>query len=703
MKKERTNQGITLIALVITIIILLILAGISIAMLTGQNGLLTKALKAKEEHLISQYKEEINLIIAEEVAERKTEIKEEPMIVSLEQKIRKKEWVNQEKVKQYNEEGITEEQAENNKYLFVESKEGYEFIIEVDNEKETAKITEANKTPKGEYTITYHPNGGTGEEIEKKIKAGFSIRLDACSYSKEKFKFAGWCEKTKPDSEALPYSAGSIYKPKGDVTLYATWESTVATITFDSNDGTGRTQTIEVAKGKDTKLPENEIEREGYELVQWNTKADGSGTAYEEGDMINTTEDITLYVVWEKQREAPEEWKITKQTDAEWYNYTNLSNNTTAKVNKPKLTGQMKPIKYIGETQTGSKWANVITMDGSMWVWIPRYAYKITSGYHSATAGTIEVAFLDTQDNFLNGETGEITRNTKEDGAGTTKWLVHPAFTSDASTGGGFGELEGLWVGKFEATGTSTNLSVKPGEQPLINITINQQYQLAKKSKFGENETINAHMVKNSEWGATLYIGHSQYGTNGKKVEHSSSTNYTGGSSEKKAIYISYKNRSTTYNATGVYDMNGGVYEWVASYVNNGFSALKTYGGTNSGDLYGANAKEAEESTAYKMVYEGSGTQSTDYETSRKYKGDAVWETSCSKYPSTSKDSWHKGPFSYPGKVGGIYSDIQPFFMRSSHRIWDTGSSFSLSGSNGSTIVTPNVGAEPGTRTVLAF
>ena len=119
MKKERTNQGITLIALVITIIILLILAGISIAMLTGQNGLLTKALKAKKEHLISQYKEEINLIIAEEVAERKTEIKEEPMIVSLEQKIRKKEWVNQEKVKQYNEEGITEEQAENNKYLFL--------------------------------------------------------------------------------------------------------------------------------------------------------------------------------------------------------------------------------------------------------------------------------------------------------------------------------------------------------------------------------------------------------------------------------------------------------------------------------------------------------------------------------------------------------------------------------------------------------
>lgn len=45
--KTRNSKGITLIALVITIIVLLILAGISIAMLTGDNGLLTKASKAK--------------------------------------------------------------------------------------------------------------------------------------------------------------------------------------------------------------------------------------------------------------------------------------------------------------------------------------------------------------------------------------------------------------------------------------------------------------------------------------------------------------------------------------------------------------------------------------------------------------------------------------------------------------------------------
>ena len=48
-EKLKQNKGITLIALVITIIVLLILAGVSIAMLTGENGILSQATKAKEE------------------------------------------------------------------------------------------------------------------------------------------------------------------------------------------------------------------------------------------------------------------------------------------------------------------------------------------------------------------------------------------------------------------------------------------------------------------------------------------------------------------------------------------------------------------------------------------------------------------------------------------------------------------------------
>ncbi len=47
MKSKRTIQGITLIALVITVIILLVLAGVAIALVTGENGILTQANNAK--------------------------------------------------------------------------------------------------------------------------------------------------------------------------------------------------------------------------------------------------------------------------------------------------------------------------------------------------------------------------------------------------------------------------------------------------------------------------------------------------------------------------------------------------------------------------------------------------------------------------------------------------------------------------------
>ena len=50
----RRNKGITLIALVVTVIVLLILAGISIAMLTGQNGILNRAAEAKEKTRVAQ-------------------------------------------------------------------------------------------------------------------------------------------------------------------------------------------------------------------------------------------------------------------------------------------------------------------------------------------------------------------------------------------------------------------------------------------------------------------------------------------------------------------------------------------------------------------------------------------------------------------------------------------------------------------------
>ena len=75
--KLKKNKGITLIALVVTIIVLLILAGISISMLTGQNGILNRAVEAKEKTQVANEKETVNMAAMEALTEGKGTITKE--------------------------------------------------------------------------------------------------------------------------------------------------------------------------------------------------------------------------------------------------------------------------------------------------------------------------------------------------------------------------------------------------------------------------------------------------------------------------------------------------------------------------------------------------------------------------------------------------------------------------------------------------
>ena len=61
MRKEKSSKGITLIALVITIIVLLILAGVSISMISGDEGIVKKASEAKEKTNLAKEEEEKNI------------------------------------------------------------------------------------------------------------------------------------------------------------------------------------------------------------------------------------------------------------------------------------------------------------------------------------------------------------------------------------------------------------------------------------------------------------------------------------------------------------------------------------------------------------------------------------------------------------------------------------------------------------------
>ena len=70
------EKGITLIALVVTIVVLLILAGVSISMLTGENGIITQASKATIENCHATVKDAISLAYNEYQTELKTSEKQ---------------------------------------------------------------------------------------------------------------------------------------------------------------------------------------------------------------------------------------------------------------------------------------------------------------------------------------------------------------------------------------------------------------------------------------------------------------------------------------------------------------------------------------------------------------------------------------------------------------------------------------------------
>ena len=184
-----------------------------------------------------------------------------------------------------------------------------------------------------------------------------------------------------------------------------------------------------------------------------------------------------------------QEQDLLNQYEEELNKYTNSNSNSRwdGKVNKPELMTGMSAIKFIDPTDSteGSvvdtksndtewynyedkKWANAKTEDGSMWVWIPRYAYRIHKE-NGVETQKFDIVFLNGLTDTYYDENGKLQtaqRQTSEDQTIVTNgdtYTVHPAFTNESSinyaNGGWDAELAGIWVAKFEAGYASGNNS----------------------------------------------------------------------------------------------------------------------------------------------------------------------------------------------------------------------------------------------------
>jgi len=188
--KERVNgkNGITLIALVITIIVLLILAGVTIATLTGDNGILTKAQNAKEKNAQKTVEEQINLAV------QASRINEGLVI--------NKEILEQELTNN----GIEITKSENDELPWTVKKDGYVYTI--------------------------------SENGEIKEKEGIAITTGDIEILK------GSTKGKKVSAQILSGETGTIkWEHTGNITLSAT-EGNEITVNVNSNANAGDTATI---------------------------------------------------------------------------------------------------------------------------------------------------------------------------------------------------------------------------------------------------------------------------------------------------------------------------------------------------------------------------------------------------------------------------------------------------------------------------
>lgn len=151
------------------------------------------------------------------------------------------------------------------------------------------------------YNITYHLDGGTNSSKNpENYTAVKSVKFVAPQ--KTGYTFKGWYR-----DESFTQKVTSIKKgSQGDIEVYAKWQVNKYKVKFSANKGKGKMSTLTGCEyDKSYILPANQFTRNGYTFKGWNTKANGTGTTFEnEAEIINliskNNKTVTLYAQWEK-------------------------------------------------------------------------------------------------------------------------------------------------------------------------------------------------------------------------------------------------------------------------------------------------------------------------------------------------------------------------------------------------------------------
>jgi len=264
------------------------------------------------------------------------------------------------------------------------------------------------------------------------------------------------------------------------------------------------------------------------------------------------------------------------------------------------------------------------------YVWIPRYKYQLFN-VEFAAIDPIEIQVIFEYEKATTGIPSDVPVN--------GEWLTHPAFTF------GDDELTGLWVAKFEVSGSSTAPKIKPLVSPYLNQTHYTFFTTAQ--NFGNDvyltetgvDEADSHMIKNIEWGAMAYLKQSKYGlgttdialnnylnSSAYRTGCGSAVGATGTTTSCSETTNGYKtangmNASTTGNVYGIYDVAGGAVESVMATIETKTSGSLSYGSS------GFNATSLPYGSKYVDMYAYGETGKDQAAYNRSHLGDALGET----------------------------------------------------------------------------
>ena len=149
----------------------------------------------------------------------------------------------------------------------------------------------------GEFGVTFVSTGGT--PVNGQLVASGEMIDEPTAPTREGYSFTGWYT---DEGLTEKYEFGTPVTK--NMTLYAGWRANTYVLKFDANGGTGTMSDQSFTYDASQNLTNNSFINPGYTFLVWNTAADGSGAAYNDGESVKnlTTEadgTVTLYAIWD--------------------------------------------------------------------------------------------------------------------------------------------------------------------------------------------------------------------------------------------------------------------------------------------------------------------------------------------------------------------------------------------------------------------